>query len=77
MDEEMDLERPQRDFTDLDLWIIARQLKNEIFELVQRFPADERFRLTDQMIRCSRSINSNIAEGHGNILTKINCTFAS
>lgn len=29
------------------------------------FPADEKFRLTDQLIRSSRSINALITEGHG------------
>ncbi len=29
------------------------------------FPAEEKFRLLDQLIRASRSIGNNIAEGHG------------
>ena len=29
------------------------------------FPAEEKFRLTDQVIRSSRSINALISEGHG------------
>lgn len=52
-------------FTDLEIWKKARSLKNEIFELTKTFPESEKFCLTIQMIRCSRSINANIAEGHG------------
>ena len=33
--------------------------------IVKQFPAEEKFKLTDQIIRCSRSIGNNIAEGHG------------
>ena len=43
----------------------ARILKNEIFLLVKTFPSEEKFRLSDQLIRSSRSVNSQIAEGHG------------
>jgi four helix bundle protein len=52
-------------FTELVVWKKARGLKNDIQALVKMFPSDERFRLTDQLIRSSRAINSNIAEGHG------------
>lgn len=52
-------------FEDLEVWKKARLLKNEIHDLVKAFPAEEKFRLTDQIIRSSRSINSQIAEGHG------------
>jgi len=61
----MELEKSYGDFIELDLWKIVRGLKKDIFELVKKFPAEERYRLSDQMIRCSRSINANIAEGHG------------
>lgn len=52
-------------FEELTVWKKARDLKNEIFQLVKSFPADEKYRLSDQLIRSSRSINSQIAEGHG------------
>lgn len=54
-----------RSFTDLDAWKKAGSLRNEISVLCKSFPAEERFRLTDQIIRSSRSIGANIAEGHG------------
>jgi four helix bundle protein len=54
-----------KSFEELVVWQRARELKNEIFELVKTFPKEERFRLVDQLIRSSRSINSQISEGHG------------
>src|SRR5271165_2045189 len=52
-------------FTDLEVWKKSRLLRNAIAELVKSFPNDEKYRLTDQIIRSSRSIGNNIAEGHG------------
>jgi four helix bundle protein len=52
-------------FEDLEVWKQARLLKIDIQNLVKTFPAEEKFRLTDQLIRSSRSINNQIAEGHG------------
>ena len=43
----------------------ARELKIEIEQLTKKIPAEEKYRLTDQVIRSVRSINGNIAEGHG------------
>jgi four helix bundle protein len=51
-------------FTDLDTWKKSRILRNNISQLVKTFPVDEKYRLIDQLIRCSRSIGNNIAEGH-------------
>ena len=52
-------------FTELEVWKKTRVFKNEIKELTTSFPAEEKFRLTDQVIRSSRGINASIAEGHG------------
>ena len=52
-------------FTDLEVWKKSRILRNNITELVKSFPGEEKYRLTDQVIRSSRSIGDNIAEGHG------------
>ncbi len=52
-------------FTDLEVWKKARALRNNITDLVKSFPVDEKYRLNDQIIRSSRSIGNNIAEGHG------------
>ena len=58
-------ENSHQDFTDLEVWKKARVLKNDIKQLVKSFPGEEKFRLTDQIIRSSRGINATIAEGHG------------
>src|SRR3569833_4654198 len=54
-----------RSFKDLDAWKKSRQLRNDISALVKKFPKEETFRLTDQLIRCSLSVCNNIAECHG------------
>jgi four helix bundle protein len=51
-------------FETLEAWKMARNLRKEIARPVKTFPQEEKFRLTDQMIRASRSITANIAGGH-------------
>lgn len=41
----------------------AFALSNAIFETTKRFPSEERYSLTDQIRRSSRSVTTNIAEG--------------
>ena len=52
-------------FEELELWKKARLFKKEIRQIVKTFPAEEKFRLSDQLIRSSRSITALLAEGHG------------
>ena len=52
-------------FEDLELWKKVREFKNEVYNETKIFPPEEKFRLTDQVIRSSRAINALIAEGHG------------
>ena len=47
------------------MWKQARAFKNDIRVLVKQFPNDEKFGLTDQVIRSLRSVNALISEGHG------------
>lgn len=56
---------PYQSFEELKVWQEARQLKNDIATLVKQFPADEKYRLVDQLIRSSRSVGTQIVEGHG------------
>lgn len=58
-------DKSHQSFTELEVWKKARGFKNEIKELTDSFPAHEKFRLTDQLIRSSRGITATIAEGHG------------
>lgn len=52
-------------FESLECWKAGVEIRKEISKLVKTFPNDEKFRLVDQMIRCSRSVTNNIAEGYG------------
>lgn len=63
-------ENRNRNFTELDAWKKARELKLKIEDLVKKFPADEKYRLNDQLIRSVRSIGAAIAEGHGRFTYK-------
>lgn len=49
-------------FRDLVVYQKGRQLQREISTLTKSFPRDEKFALTDQIRRSSRSIGANIAE---------------
>jgi len=59
-----------RKFTDLNVWKQARALKLEIYEPVKIFPKEEKYELTNQLVRSVRSITANIAEGHGRFTYK-------
>lgn len=50
---------------DLDVFSLSYQLSMEIFNVSRNFPKEERYSLTDQVVRSSRSISANIAEGWG------------
>jgi four helix bundle protein len=52
-------------FEQLELWKKVRELKNEVSKEARKWPAEEKFKLIDQVIRSSRSINALLAEGHG------------
>lgn len=52
-------------FEELDIWKKARLLKNEIRALVKTFNPEEKYKLTDQLTRSTRSITALISEGHG------------
>jgi len=52
-------------FRDLLVYQKARELQREVFLISRTFPKDEKFSLTDQIRRSSRSIGANIAEAWG------------
>ncbi|MBL7703187.1 MAG: four helix bundle protein [Ferruginibacter sp.] len=54
-----------RGYKDLECYIKARELRKFISELAKKFPPQDKFLLTAQIIDCSRSITRNIAEGYG------------
>ncbi len=63
-------------FTDLDVYKECRNLRIQISELVKTtFPQEEKYKLSDQIIRSSRSVTANIAEGFGRYYYKENIQF--
>ena len=50
------------DYKELRVYRLAFDSAMEIFALSRKFPADERFSLTDQIRRSSRSVCANLAE---------------
>jgi len=49
---------------DLKVFQLAYRLTIRIFHESKRFPVEERYSLTDQIRRASRSVGANIAEGY-------------
>ncbi len=54
-----------KNFNDLEVYKLARELAYRIFILTKNFPKEELFSLTDQIRRSSRSVGANIAEAWG------------
>ncbi|MFQ6033452.1 MAG: four helix bundle protein [Candidatus Bipolaricaulia bacterium] len=52
-------------FRDLEVWREAHNLTLKVYEVTKTFPAEERYRLVDQLCRAAASIPANIAEGKG------------
>jgi len=51
-----------RGYRDLKVYQLAYRLAMEIFEITKSFPAVEKYALTDQIRRSSRSVPANIVE---------------
>ncbi len=51
-----------RTHKDLETYQLAFKSAMEIFELTQKFPKEEKYSLTDQICRSSRSVSANLAE---------------
>jgi four helix bundle protein len=66
---------PVKDFTDLQAWRLARELRKEIYSLSRRLPVDERYALAAQVRRAAISVTANIAEGFGRFSYQENVQF--
>jgi four helix bundle protein len=67
-----------RSFEDLQCWQACRALRIFIRrKIIPLMPKGEIYRLTDQLIRCSRSTTANIAEGYGRFHYLDNAKFCS
>ena len=62
MDEGTTQRKPIQSHRELEVYQLAFETAMKKFNLSKKFPADERYALTDQIRRSSRSVASNIAE---------------
>jgi len=62
-------------FTELEVWKQSKKIRILISEITKSFPVEEKYRLADQIIRSSRSIGNNLAEGHGRFHYQDNIRF--
>jgi len=58
----MERKKTIRHFRDLEGYQRSFALAVEIFQISKKFPSEERYSLTDQIRRSSRSVCSNLAE---------------
>jgi len=68
-------DKKYNDFRDLEVWQKCKELRQNIWELCKKFPIQEKYRLSDQMIRASRSSTACIAEGYGRFHFQENIQF--
>ena len=64
-----------KSFEELEVWKKARDLRKQISSVTKTFPKEETYRLADQLLRSSRSISANIAEGFGRFHHQENIQF--
>ena len=64
-----------RYFTDLKVWQLGRELRQQVYKLTRKFPAEEKFGLASQLQRAAISITANIAEGFGRYSYQENIQF--
>jgi four helix bundle protein len=50
-------------FEELEIWKLAVEYANDIYNCSEKFPAEEKYNVIDQLRRASLSISNNIAEG--------------
>jgi four helix bundle protein len=48
---------------ELEVYRLVFETAMEIFDISKKFPVDEKYSLTDQIRRSSRSVSTNLAEG--------------
>lgn len=53
----------RHNYKNLKIWQLGILIANDVSDILLEFPKHERYDLSSQLIRCSVSIPSNIAEG--------------
>lgn len=61
----MEQQNSYKGFKDLNCWKEGRELRKMVSDFVKRLPDSEKYLLTSQLLRASRSITNNISEGYG------------
>jgi four helix bundle protein len=64
-----------RDFTDLKVSQLARELRKQVCQIARKLPPEEKFGLASQIQRAAISITANIAEGFGRYSYQENIQF--
>ncbi|MEQ8530725.1 MAG: four helix bundle protein [Imperialibacter sp.] len=64
-----------KSFEELECWKAGKELRVFVSKLAKRFLMDERYALTSQIKRSSRSVTNNIAEGYGRFHFQENIQF--
>lgn len=49
-------------YRDLEVYKLSRELCRQVFEMTKEFPKEEKYSLTDQIRRSSRSVGAQVAE---------------
>ena len=70
-----DLRRTVKDFTDLEVWRAAREMRRQIYILAKTLPDFEKFGLATQLRRAAVSVTANLAEGYGRFGYQENAQF--
>ena len=52
-------------FEDLECYKASRRFRIDVIHWAKSLPVDEKYRMSDQVIRAARSVTANIAEGFG------------
>ena len=63
-------EKMEYQFEKLNAWQESRKMVVAVYQLLKKFPSEERYALCDQLRRAAISVPSNIAEGNGRIALK-------
>jgi four helix bundle protein len=64
-----------KDFKDLAVWQVARELRKEVYALSRTLPDFEKYGLGNQLRPAATSITANIAEGFGRFSYQENVQF--
>ena len=62
-------------FKDLLVWQVSRDMRKRVSHICEELPKEETYKLKDQMLRASRSVTANIAEGYGRFHFQENIQF--